>query len=241
MYMAYLSCFITSLCLLTQVSPKNNPPDRWNKEIVLERLKIPEDRFCDDRSLIVSLVVSGLPVNLLKPPVWNKDGFNDKDGTFRLPPRKEPWIPMTGETAKAGDVVEYYAKQAGYKVTFFKSCVIVEKAEARAIYEKVLCHPYSARETTLPDVGRTYREEFHKQDISFNISNSPLAASWSHIFSISYEGGTLIDFLCEIAHRMNADLSHEAMYCWETAGMEDVRIIFFNCFPRDMFEALFEK
>ena len=242
MRMIHATCLITAAFLFVQTtSAQNNPPDWWNKEIVLERIKIPEDRYCDDISLVGCLVKSGLPVNYLTPPIWKKDGFNDKEGTFRLPPRKEPWVPMTGKTAKAGDVVEYYAKQAGYKVTFFKSCVIIEKAEARAIYEKVLCHPYSARQTTLPDIGRTYRDEFHKQDISFDISSSPLTMSWSHAFSIAYEGGTLIDFLCEIARRMNADPSHEAMYCWETAGMENVRIIFFNSFPREWFDNLFEK
>ncbi|HQL64203.1 MAG TPA: hypothetical protein PLQ35_18165 [bacterium] len=241
MSMMFLTVLTTVMSSLAQVVPSEQPPDWWEKEIVLQRLKMPEDKYCGDISLVIGLVQSGLPVNYLTPPVWKKDGFDDPVHGFQLPPRKEPWIPMSGETAKAGDVVEYYAKQAGYEVTFYKSCVILEKKEARDIYEKVLCHPYSARQTTLPDIGRTYRDVFHEQHISFNISNSPLAASWSHIFSISYEGGTLIDFLCEIARRMNADPSHEAIYCWETAGMENVRIIFFNCFPRDMFDGLFVK
>jgi len=117
--MTYPTSLITFVCLLTQVGPADQqPPDWWEKEIVLQRLKMPEDKYCGDISLVIGLVQSGLPVNYLTPPVWKKDGFDDPVHGFQLPPRKEPWIPMSGETAKAGDVVEYYAKQAPSMPTF---------------------------------------------------------------------------------------------------------------------------
>ncbi len=214
-------------------------PDWWDREVIVEGIKQPRDLYREDSYIIGRLIQSGLPVNYLKPPAeidWIRD---ENTRGVRLPRRTTPFERLPSTEMTAGEVVRHFVRQTDYDVAFINGCVVLERPEAKAIYDKIECPPYAAQDISLPEIAKRYHDEWWREhNIMFSISSHPKSPSFTQRFDLSFEGGTLIEFLCTIVNAMNA-ASEEVMYCWETGGStEEQKQIWVCSFPRSFFQEI---
>ncbi|HQL64202.1 MAG TPA: hypothetical protein PLQ35_18160 [bacterium] len=260
MYKSLFSFFVVFVLLpVTQSTPaEESIPEWWATHIHVQRIGLPDDRYCPNGQLIAMLANSGLAINVvLRLPIIGEELIIQEhviDGVTSeidvIQPRKTPWKAFSVEpttTPLAGNVIQHYCSEAGQYGVYFvnKMPVIIDNADLKA-FEETQFPSYSRTGVVLAEVVSHYSDQLGKNGIVFIIQMLGMRGKDTISYpsdvkvDFDFKGGNMLEMLCAVNASVNAaDPSHVCY--WFISGPKAPRILTYGAVGREKFDRLFVK
>lgn len=236
----------------------------WRKNIVLDKIKLPEDKYCAGHYIISSLQNSGIPIcaeycQIIKGKdveLGIKSELSATDKIWKSVPRSTPWelLTTTSNIASVTEVLKHYARQAGdYELRFINDVPMLLPSKGEVITEKVKVQNFMLTNTCIRDVYQHLGNVLIENYIGWIIpifglrsANASRSESINDIidnfqtnvrFDLKFSGGTLAEVLCEMT-RLLGDSDKEHLFFWTLGGLSNQRCLGFGCVEKARYNNL---
>lgn len=231
-----------------------NQNERLEQNVFLNRINLPDDRYCTSRELINALCSSGLQFNWEQLPfIKGKDivlKINPKISetepvwTKVAKPRSDAWVPMSSASGivSVTALLDHYAREVGdYQRKTTGGMQVLLPKEGDAITERVTVPRLSLTNTCVMDIFDEIHDTLSANDIGgFIIASNSIHFYDAIKFDLDFPGGTLAEFLTEIVCSLD-EADGENLHYWVLRATYVNLNLHFWRFPKEKYERLFEE